>query len=229
MCGRYGFSVKNAKEVYNRFEVVNELSDLRSRYNLAPGQMNPVITSHSPNQIQYMFWGLIPHFAHDENYKYTTINAKAETVDKLSSFREPLRNKRCLIPATGFYEPDKSFNPTVWHYFQLKTQELFAFAGIYDIWEDKKTGKKIYSYTIITTVSNDVVSPIHHRMPVILRKEDEATWLNPDIVEPEHLLPLLQPYPADEMEEWRVSNAAKNVRNEGPELIKSQEENPTLF
>lgn len=229
MCGRYGFSVKDAKQVYKRFDVVNELPDLRSRFNLAPGQMNPVITSHSPNQIQYMFWGLIPHFAHDENYKYTTINAKAETVDKLPSFKESLRYKRCLIPATGFYEPDKSFNPTVWHYFQLKSQELFAFAGIYDIWEDRKTGKKIYSYTIITTVPNDVVAPIHHRMPVILSKEDEEEWLNPDNIEPEHLLPLLKPYPAEEMEEWRVSNAAKNVRNEGPELIKPSEENPRLF
>lgn len=229
MCGRYGFSVKNAKEVYRRFDVVNELSDLRSRFNLAPGQMNPVITSHSPNQIQYMFWGLIPHFAHDENYKYTTINAKAETVDKLPSFREPLRYKRCLIPATGFYEPDKSFNPTVWHYFQLKSKELFAFAGLYDIWEDKKTGKKIYSYTIITTEPNAVVGEVHHRMPVILSKEDEDTWLNPDIVEPEHLLPLLKPYPADEMEEWQVSNAAKNPRNEGAELIKPVEEELKLL
>lgn len=229
MCGRYGFSVKDAKQVYKRFEVVNELPDIRSRFNLAPGQMNPVITSHSPNQIQYMFWGLIPHFAHDENYKYTTINAKSETVDRLPSFREPLRYKRCLIPATGFYEPDKSFNPTVWHYFQLKSQELFAFAGIYDIWEDKKTGKKIYSYTIITTTPNDVVAPIHHRMPVILRREDEGDWLNPDTVEPEHLLPLLKPYPAEEMEEWRVSNAAKNVRNEGPDLIKPQEEELKLL
>lgn len=229
MCGRYGFSVKDAKEVYKRFQIANELSDLRGRFNIAPGQMNPVITCHSPNQIQYMFWGLIPHFAHDENYKYTTINAKAETVDKLPSFREPLRFKWCLIPATGFYEPDKSFNPTVWHYFQLKNQELFAFVGIYDIWEDKKTGKKIYSYTIITTVPNDVVAPIHHRMPVILQKEDEAEWLNPDTVEREHLLPLLKPYPADKMEEWQVSNVAKNVRNEGQELIKPHEETQKLF
>lgn len=229
MCGRYGFSVKDAKEVYKRFEIVNELPDLRSRFNIAPGQMNPVITSHSPNQIQYMFWGLIPHFAHDENYKYTTINAKAETVDKLPSFREPLRDKRCLIPATGFYEPDKRFTPTVWHYFQLKSQAMFAFAGIYDIWEDKKTGKKIYSYTIITTVPNEIVGKVHHRMPVMLQKEDEAEWLNPDIIESEHLLPLLKSYPADEMEEWQVSNAAKNVRNEGSELIKPVEDNPKLF
>ena len=229
MCGRYGFSVKNAKEVYKRFEIVNELSDLHTRFNIAPGQMNPVITSHSPNQIQDMFWGLIPHFAPDENYKYTTINAKAETVDTLRSFREPLRSKRCLIPATGFYEPDKKFNPTIWHYFQLKSQALFAFAGIYDIWEDKKTGKKIYSYAIITTVPNAVVKKVHDRMPVILQKEDEADWLNPDTVEPEHLLPLLKPYPADEMEEWQVSNAAKNPRNEGPELIKPQVEDLKLL
>lgn len=224
MCGRYGFSVKNAKEVYKRFEIANELSNFRPRYNLAPGQMNPVITRHSPNQIELMFWGLIPHFAPDENYKYTTINAKAETVDTLKSFSKPLRFNRCLVPATGFYEPDKSVNPTIWHYFQLKSQELFAFAGLYDVWEDKKTGKKIYSYTIITTVPNEAVGKVHNRMPVILSKEDEDTWLNPDIVEPEHLLPLLKPYPANEMEEWRVSNAAKNPRNEGPDLIKPAEE-----
>lgn len=229
MCGRYGFSVKDAKEVYDRFEIENELSNFHPRYNIAPGQMNPVITRHSPNQIQYMFWGLLPHFAPDENYKYTTINAKAETVDVLRSFRNPLRFNRCLVPATGFYEPDKRFNPTVWHYFQLKSKAIFAFAGLYDIWEDKKTGKKIYSYTIITTELNEIVGKVHHRMPVILSREDEDTWLNPDIVEPEHLLPLLKPYPADEMEEWQVSNAAKNPRNEGPELIKPTEEDLKLL
>jgi putative SOS response-associated peptidase YedK len=127
------------------------------------------------------------------------------------------------VPATGFYEPDKIHYdkpPFPWHYFHLKDQSLFGFAGLYDLWKDKETGKEIYSYTIITTVPNAVVGKVHNRMPVILKKEDEEAWLNPDIAESERLLPLLKPYPADEMEEWHVSDEARNPRNDYPELIK---------
>ena len=231
MCGAYGFSVNNAKEVYDRFEIENILEGLKPRWNVRPGQMNPIITSQSPNRISRMFWGLIPHFAQDENYKYKTINAKAETVSRLPTFREPFRHKRCIVPATGFYEPDKMHYakpPFPWHYFQIKEQPLLGFAGIYDIWKDKQTGKEIYSYTIITTTPNALVGKIHDRMPVILQKEDEETWLNPDITEPEQLLPLLQPYPADQMGEWQVGDAARNPRNDSAELIKPLRSNTLL-
>src|SRR4051812_26220918 len=109
MCGTYGFSITGAKEVYDRFSVINTLEGLQARYNLRPGQINPVITAHSPNQISNMLWGLILHYADDRNYsyKYSTINAKAETVATLRTYREPLRRSRCIVPATGFYEPDK--------------------------------------------------------------------------------------------------------------------------
>jgi putative SOS response-associated peptidase YedK len=223
MCGAYGFSIKNAKEVYNRFAIQNTLFDLNPRYNIRPGQMNPVVTSQSPNIISRMFWGLIPHFAQDKNYKYKTINAKAETIAQLPTFREPLRHKRRIVPATGFYEPDKkhfSKPPFPWHYFQLKDQTIFGFAGLYDIWQDKDSDKQIISYTIITTTPNSVVGKVHDRMPVILEKEDEDVWFDPDVVEPERLLPLLKPYPADKMEEWRVGDEARNPRNDYPELIK---------
>jgi putative SOS response-associated peptidase YedK len=104
MCGAYGFSIKKAIEVYDRFNVQNTLLDFKPRYNIRPGQMNPVITREkNTNTISRMFWGLIPHFAKDDNYKYKTINARAETVAQLPTFREPLRHKRCLVPATGFY------------------------------------------------------------------------------------------------------------------------------
>jgi putative SOS response-associated peptidase YedK len=231
MCGAYGFSVKNAKAVYDRFEIENILEGLKPRWNVRPGQMNLIITSQSPNLISRMFWGLIPHFAQDENYKYKTINAKAETVSRLPTFREPFRHKRCIVPATGFYEPDKMHYakpPFPWYYFQLKEQPLFGFAGIYDIWKDKQTGKEIYSYTIITTTPNTLVGKIHDRMPVILQKEDEETWLNSDITEPEQLLPLLKPYPADQMEEWQVGDAARNPRNDSPDLIKPLRSNTLL-
>jgi putative SOS response-associated peptidase YedK len=127
-----------------------------------------------------------------------------------------------LIPATYFYEPDKinyEKPPFPWHLFKLKDEEMFALAGIYDIWKDRNTGKEIYSYSIITTEPNELVGKFHHRMPAILKQEDEETWLNPDISEPEQLLPLLQPYPADQMEEWPVGEAARNPRNDFPELI----------
>jgi putative SOS response-associated peptidase YedK len=223
MCGAYGFSVKDEKEVYERFEVANTLDNLTPRFNVRPGQLNPVIATHSPNKISRMVWGLIPHFAKDEHYKYKTINAKAETVAELPTFRQPLRDKRCLIPATGFYEPDKinyEKPPFPWHYFHLKDQALFAFAGLYDIWTDKETGKEIYSYTLITTEPNEVVGKIHGRMPVILQKEDEKEWLNPDITEPALLLPLLKQYPPDQMEEWQVGESARNYKNDNPDLIK---------
>jgi putative SOS response-associated peptidase YedK len=193
--------------------------------------MNPVITSHSPNQISYMFWGLIPHFADDRNYayKYSTINAKAETVATLRTYREPLRRSRCIVPATGFYEPDKEHfkkSPYPWHYFRLKDQEMFGFAGLYDVWKDRQTGKELSSYTLITTTPNRLVGALHHRMPVILHKADEATWLNPDTTEPTQLQGLLKPYPAEEMEEWQVGDAARSWKNDYPELIEPTTEKP---
>jgi putative SOS response-associated peptidase YedK len=224
MCGAYGFSIKNAKDVYDRFEIVNELPDLQPQYKLLPGQMNPVITSHSPNQISRVFWGLIPYWANDEKVKFSTINARAETVATAATYKEPFRTKRCLVPANYFFEPDKVHYekpPRPWYLYQFKDQRIFAFAGIYDIWKDNNTGREIYSYSIITTEPNKVVGEIHPRMPVILHKDDEETWLNPDITEPEHLLPLLKPYePADEMEGWRLADAARNPRNTGADIIK---------
>jgi putative SOS response-associated peptidase YedK len=223
MCGRYGFSVKNAKDVYERFDTYNELEDFKPRYNITPGQQNPVITKHSPNLISRMVWGLIPFWAKDNKFQFQTINARVEGIESKPTYRKPFRTQRCLVPATGFYEPDKlhySKPPFPWHYFQLKDGALFGFAGLYDIWKDPKTNEEIQSYTIITTQPNSLVGTVHDRMPVILQIEDEEAWLNPDLTEPEHLLPMLQPYPADEMETWLVGDGAKNPRNDNAELIK---------
>ena len=225
MCGAYGLSVKNPKDAYKRFDTVNQLEIFKPRYNIRPGHINPVITTHSPNEISLMVWGLIPHFAKDEHYKFKTINARAETISELPTFRTPLRHHRCIIPATGFYEPDKIHfekPPHPWHYFHLKDEEMFGFAGLYDVWTDKMTGREIHSYTIITTEPNALVGRIHNRMPAILHREDEAAWLNPDTTEPAELLPLLKPCPADRMEEWPVSAEARNPRNDYPEIIKRQ-------
>jgi putative SOS response-associated peptidase YedK len=225
MCGRYGFSVKDAKDLYERFDVYNELHDLKSRYNIAPGQMNPAITRHSPNQIQNMFWGLIPFWAKDDSFRFKTINARVEGLDTKPVYKKPFRFQRCLIPATFFYEWDKTpklinkSNPSVPYVFKLKNDSLFAFAGLYDIWKDKKSGEEITSYTIITTKANETVGKVHPRMPVILKREHEDDWLNPDITEPEHLYPLLNTYPGDDMESYQVSRAVNIPTNDSEILI----------
>lgn len=142
-----------------------------------------------------------------QHYKYKTINAKAETVDKLPTFRHSFVKKRCLIPSTGFYEPDKlNFvkQPYPWHYFEMKDNSIFSFAGLYDVWKYKNNGKEIHSYSIITTVPNTIVGKYHDRMPVILDKEDEEVWLNPDIDEASHLLPLLKPFPDDKRKNGKL-------------------------
>lgn len=224
MCGAYGITVKKIQDLIDRFDIVNALEDFKPRWNVRPGQENPVIVNHGNNELEYMLWGLLPHFAKDEHYKNKPINAKAETVDKLPTFRHSFKHNRCLVPATGFYEPDKvhfSKNPFPWHYFQMKDTSIFAFAGLYDVWKDHNNGKEIHSYTIITTEPNEIVGKYHDRMPVILEKEAEDKWLSPDI-EAENLLPLLKPFPADEMEEWEVGSEARNPRNDHPELIKPQ-------
>ncbi len=192
--------------------------------------MQPVITHHSPNSIEFMFWGLIPHWAQDTNQRFSTINARVEGIENKPAYRKPFRFQRCLVPATLFYEPDKSQKPSIPYLFQLKDKSLFAMAGLYDVWKDHKDGKEIYSYTIITTQANELVSRVHHpRMPVILKPEDEVDWLNPDIVEPELLLPFLQSYPADLMDSYRVSKAVWYAGEDSEDLIKPQEEDLTLF
>ena len=223
MCGAYGFSIHDAKEVYERFHIANQLEDLQPRFNLRPGQLNPVITSHSPNRISRMFWGLIPHWAKDEKRKFSTINAKAETAAELPTYRKPFRQQRCIIPATGFYEPDKvryKKQPFPWHYFRLTDQPLFGFAGLYDIWKDKETGKDIWSYTVMTTTPNEIVGQYHDLMPVILAKDLEEEWLDPDLVDVGRISQMLKPYPSERMEEWRVGDEARNPKNDDPDVMK---------
>lgn len=220
MCGRYGFSVKDAREVYSRFNTVNKLDDLSPRYNIAPGQMNPVIYQEDGNKIVRMFWGLIPYWAKNQDMKYKTINARAESVNTAASYRKPLRFQRCLIPATGFFEWDKSRKPSQPYYFKMKDSSVFAFAGLYDIWKDPLTGKSLYSYTIITTEPNEIVGSIHNRMPVILHKEDEKNWLNPDVTEPVQLLPLLTPFESEMMQSHQVARSVNITAEDNEDLIK---------
>ncbi len=222
MCGAYGLSVRNIQNLIDRFDIVNALDNFKPRWNIRPGQSNPVIVNQGNKEIELMVWGLLPHFATDEECKYKTINAKAETVDTLPTFRHSFVKKRCLVSATGFYEPDKinfGKQPFPWRYFKMKDNSVFSFAGLYDVLKDKNNGKEIHSYSIITTVPNTIVGKYHERMPVILEKEEEDIWLNSDIDEVSQLRTLLKPFPNDKLEEWEVGAKARNPRNDYSKVI----------
>lgn len=215
MCGRY--SLKKTKQLRMRFGTENDI-DLPPRYNIAPTQELPVITNTEHKTIELMRWGLVPFWAKDTAIGYKMINARAETVDTLASYKKPFRTQRCLIPASGFFEWKHEGKTKTPYYFHLKQDDLFAFAGLYDTWHDKE-GKEYKSYTIITTTPNTLVKPVHDRMPVILKKEDEEKWLNPDIIEPAHLKPLLVPYPSTQMDTYMVGSDVNKAQYDSPDIL----------
>ena len=224
MCGRYGRRADKqriAEWMQTHNTDVFDNSYLAPSYNVAPQSLQPVVKLDSETgerELTVMRWGLIPFFAKDAKIAYSTINARAETVATSPVFREPMKRRRCLVPATGFYEwqalDKKSKQPWT---IELVDGNLFAFAGLWDRWKDKAKGQPLETYTIITTDPNELLEPIHNRMPVILSPQDYSRWLDPG--EPSQLpIDLLRPYPAEEMRAWKVSAAVGNVRNNGPEL-----------
>ena len=204
MCGRYAIVLVGDGTLQRRFSLEEMLEDPQPRFNVAPTQTLPVIVRNSPNHIEMMRWGLIPFWAKDASIGSRMINARAETVAEKPAFRRSLRSQRCLVPASGFFEWKRDGDAKTPHFIHLPDEPLFAFAGLYDSWHDPD-GQTVQSYTILTTAPNDLMADIHNRMPVILRREDEDEWLDPENTEPEHLLPLLRPYPASEMAAYPVS------------------------
>jgi putative SOS response-associated peptidase YedK len=216
MCGRYGFVP--GKNFDERFQVEHHQETLLPSYNVAPGATMPVVLRNSPNRVELMKWGLIPFWAKDPKNSYKTINARAETVATSPVFREALKRRRCLVPASGFYEWQQTERGKLPYFIRLKDIELFAFAGLYDVWQDAE-GNELRTYTIITTTPNDLVQPIHNRMPVILHPDDEAMWIDPKMNDTAALRALLQPFPTALMEAYPVSRAVNTAAIDTPALI----------
>ena len=170
MCGR--FSIAGFEGIEERFQLEIEFPDLKPNYNVAPSQNVPVILKHCSNQLALFKWGLIPFWAKDPSIGHKMINARAETVDEKPSFKTCLQRKRCLIVADGFYEWKKEGSTKRPHRITLKNKELFGFAGLWDAWKSP-TGEIVNSCTIITTTPNELMEPLHNRMPVILPKDVE--------------------------------------------------------
>ncbi len=214
----------------NVFDELDE-TNLSPSFNVAPQTFQPVVRLNDETgerELTVMRWGLVPYWSKDGKASFSTINAKSETVATSPAFREAWKTRRCLVPADWFYEWQRLDENTKQPFaIALKNDEMFAFAGLWETWKDKTTGRKLRTYTVLTTDPNEVVEPLHNRMPVILHRRDYVRWLAP--TDPAHLpIDLLRPYPAEEMKVWKVSKAVGNTRNDDPSLIEPLQEAATV-
>jgi len=220
MCARY--TLRQApSDVARRFQAQPALFELSARYNIAPTQPVLVVHEQGARMVEPMRWGLVPSWSRDPEIGARLVNARAETIAEKPSFRTALKRRRCLIPADGFYEwtgSGKERNPMFIH---RRDDALFAFAGLWEEWESPD-GSPLHTCTIITTTPNRLIAPIHDRMPVILPREHENTWLDSRQFVP-NLLRLLQPYAGNAFEAYPVSRHVNTAANEGSACIARQE------
>ena len=191
---------------------------LRQSWNIAPTQQVPVVVNEGGNRLITCRWGLIPSWSRDAAIGSRMINARAETLAEKPSFKGPLRKHRCLVVADGFYEWKKTESGKIPVYITGKDRRPMGFAGLYSDWTPPE-GERIRTCTIVTTQPNELLEPIHNRMPVIINPDDRLMWLDPDEHDPEKLVPLLSPYPSDGLEVWEVSRAVNSPSNNSPQLI----------
>jgi putative SOS response-associated peptidase YedK len=216
MCGRY--SLIAIDDLGARFRITDPSFGFRSRFNITPGSMVPVIARRERTEAVMMEWGLIPRWVKERNTAKPLINARAETVSEKPTFRHLLAGNRCLVPASGFYEWKKEGLRKTPFYIRLQDCPLFAFAGLYDVWH-APNGEGFASCTIITTEPNGVIMPIHNRMPVILKHQDESRWLSDEPLSPADLAAVFAPYPGDEMEAYPVAPIVNNPKADDERLM----------
>ena len=217
MCGRYSL-IAEIGVLAERFDFDASGLEHPSRYNIAPTQMVLSVRASDPRQASYMRWGLLPSGPGSAPSGAPLINARAETLAERPRFRSSLLRRRCLVLADSFYEwrHDGAGRRPV--RIMLASGEPFAFAGIWDAWQEPGGGL-VESCAIITTEANETVRPVHDRMPVILTEELEPLWLDEGMQEAAALVSLLRPYPDERMETYEVSTLVNSAFNDGPGLI----------
>jgi putative SOS response-associated peptidase YedK len=236
VCGRYSLAV-DPRAVRAAFPVGEDV-EIRPRYNVAPGDPVLAVTTDRVGvpRGELLRWGLVPFWADAPGSAAKMINARAETAPERPAFRQPFRQMRCLIPATGFYEWAKQADgrKQAFH-ITAAGREVCAFAGLWSLWRGAarhQTEAEIRSCAILTSAANEVVAPLHDRMPVILPKEAEEGWLDPETPLDE-LRALLTPFPAGETILHAVGPAVNDARYDGPECLEAppapSPQQPALF
>ena len=217
MCGRFSL-IADLRELGERFGFDPDGLTHPPRYNAAPTQPALAVMNGDGRHAERLSWGLVPSWAKDARVGSRMINARAETLAERPAFRAAFARRRCLVLADGFYEWRRVGSSRIPMRIVMKSGEPFAFAGLWDSWRDPE-GDVVRSCTIITTEPNELLRPIHDRMPVILSRDAEPLWLDDDLRDPGLLGNLLSPYPADLMEAYRVSALVNRPSNDGPEVI----------
>jgi putative SOS response-associated peptidase YedK len=233
MCGRY-YRKSDKQKIAEAFHAtkVDDFPLPPWDYNVAPTRMQPVIRNNrdtGERELVSLRWGLIPFFTKSlpDVKGISTINARAETVATSGTYREPFRRRRCIVPASGFYEWKKLTGYYKQPFaFDLANGKMMGFAGLWDAWKEPKSSPQaidrwLQSFTIITTDANELMAPVHNRMPVILRPADFDRWLDREPTD-QPPIDLLRPFPADEMEAFEVSKDVGSVKNNSPELLNSK-------
>lgn len=216
MCGRFSITV-SGELLEKRFNAKLD-EPIKPRYNAAPSQKLPVITNEKPDTIQLYLWGLRPVWLKETTKKDGLTNVREETLKEKPTFKGDLRKRRCLVLTDGFYEWRKNSTGKKTPFrIERKDKKPFAFAGLWE--ENEKNGKKIHTFAIITTQPNQIMRPIHNRMPVILPEKEEEIWLNNGLDE-KKTLSLLNPYNNENLFAYEISTIINSARIDRPEILK---------
>lgn len=220
MCGRY--TLQQPDHLKSHYNLATLPSHLKPNYNTAPGQLMPVVVSRGGQpMLEMMKWGLVPVWAKDMKIGYKLINARGETIFEKPMWRKIVLQKRCLVPADGFYEWQKSTDTQskkTPYFIHPKQAGLFSFAGLWELWHDAE-GMEWKTYTIVTTEPNKEMAAIHDRMPVILTKRDETAWLDETRSSPQQVEPLIRPLADGELTMHVVSDEVNSPRNNFVDLL----------
>ncbi len=229
MCGR--FASVSRSEIATRFQVVVSEQAFPANYNVAPTSILPIITlENEAFVLRGMKWGLVPAFAQDTKVGVKMLNARAESLHEKAAFRGLIASQRCLIPADGFYEFETKGKQKYPIRFLPKHEEMCSLGGLFSIWKSPENAQELlYTFTIITTEPNELVKPIHDRMPLMFNVLQEKEWLNPARKSYADLADLLQPFPAEEMKCYPVSPLLNRVKNKGADLWKLYVRTSDLF
>jgi putative SOS response-associated peptidase YedK len=227
MCARITITTTGT-EIADLFGLSYDMSRPRPisqpRYNVAPSAVIPVLrVVNGQPELAELRWGLIPHW--NTNPKHAGfVNARAETAPRKSAFRDPFRLRRCLVPANGFYEWKHTGKKRRPYFFRKAGGGMFVYAGVWDRWNGPEGA--VETVAVLTVPANELVRPLHDRMPAIVREGRFGAWLDPKETRAEKLLPLLEPYPVERMEKWAVSERVNSAKVDEPELLAPVPEPP---
>ncbi len=221
MCARYTMTRTDAAELCEEFDIKGSAPEtLEPHFNLAPTMDAPIVTESRDleRHIVLARFGLVPHWAEDTKIGARLLNARVESVADKPAFRDALARHRCLVVADGFFEWRREGKLKIPFYFQLPDHRPFGFAGLWAVWRDARGGR-ITSFTIVTGPAEETIAPIHDRMPIIIKPEDYAAWLDRRITDADEVLPILERSRALELSSFEVSRRVNYVKNDDPECI----------